>query len=180
VIAPRDTPLSLHHRGTSREQRAASAGQTACRPRLLPSCQLPSLPVTMTAWRKLLEPKHRLDSKTFLQKLATQNVGRRLRSDVNINRNKSIFCMLPERIQFVSEKSHQPFLFFTKAPGGTIRWRALTYNNTQKAQLLLPSPTVASASPYQRRVAQQRLARVSVTMVMARCFFARKDREIVK
>lgn len=35
AIAPRDTPLSLHHLGTSREQRAASAEQTARRPRRL-------------------------------------------------------------------------------------------------------------------------------------------------
>ncbi len=35
VIAPWDTPLSLHHLGTSWEQRAASAEQTACRPRCL-------------------------------------------------------------------------------------------------------------------------------------------------
>ena len=35
AIAPRDTPLSLHHLGTSREQRAASAEQTARRPHRL-------------------------------------------------------------------------------------------------------------------------------------------------
>ena len=35
AIAPRDTPLSLHHLGTSWEQRAASAEQTARRPHRL-------------------------------------------------------------------------------------------------------------------------------------------------
>lgn len=34
-------------------------------------------------------------------------------------------------------KINKKVISFSKAPGGSIRWRAWAYNNTQKAQLLL-------------------------------------------
>lgn len=65
AIAPWDTPLSLHHLGTSQEQRAASAEQTACRPR----CLTTILPTALSAgchdsMGKTPETKHRSSSKT--------------------------------------------------------------------------------------------------------------------
>lgn len=101
----------------------------------------------MTAWGKLLEPKLALKlAPTQKHYLKAHHTERRKLSHINCKYQTEQICILQASTKntVCIEKSPQPFFLFTKAPGGTIRWRALTYNNTQKAQLLLPSPTDSS------------------------------------
>lgn len=75
VIASWDTPLSLHHLGTSREQRAASAEQTACRP----CCLTTILPTALSAGCHDSMGKTPV-TKTSLQLKNNSSIARRTKS----------------------------------------------------------------------------------------------------
>lgn len=175
VIASWDTPLSLHHLGISQEQRAASAEHTAC----CPWCHTTTQPTALSAacqnsMGKLLQRKHRSNSpppqkfpksSSHVVKMDSDQVERSIKTILHFA-NFEKDCSACKKNQ-----KNAPFLILR----GT-KWdqkvEVLTYNNTQKAQLLLtdwckpslPLSIPHLASPlmhYQRRVAQRHLVRVS-------------------
>lgn len=94
VIAPWDTPLTLHHLGTSQEQRVASAEQTACRP----CCLTTILPTVLSAGYH--DSMGKAVTKTSLRLQNTSSTARRtghgeiMLSHINCNHQSKQKCIL--------------------------------------------------------------------------------------